>query len=100
MHQEIFTRYSPLLSFPAFSREDFAEPDFAPFTESTKDFVEPAGMEERDSKMSWLWQREAAGALASEGTGGAIRRRQPGWAMEERERASIDGEREGPGSPV
>ena len=42
MHQEIFTRYSPLLSFLAFSREDFA-----PFAESTKDFAEPAGMEER-----------------------------------------------------
>ena len=44
-------------------------------------------MEERDrERESRLWQREAAGAVALAGGGGAIWRRRPGWAMEERER--------------
>ena len=52
-----------------FSRDDFTEPDFAPVAESTKDFTEPAGMEERDR------EREPAVAAGGGGGGGLGGRR-------------------------
>ena len=87
---KIFT--SPLLSF-IFAR-GFRRAGFCALRRVHKGFRR-AGWNGRERQQDELAVAAGGGwSVGLVGTGGAIRRRRPGWAMEERERASIDGERE------